>query len=60
MNALNLANVDTASTDTGIQHRSRSILTSDTAAAAMQPKTSDRGAASGSPSRASGARHRDR
>ena len=60
MNALNLANVDTASTDTGIQHRSWSILTSDRAAAAMQPRTSDCGGASGSPSRASLARHRDR
>jgi hypothetical protein len=60
MKAPNLANVDTATTDTGIQHRSRSILTSDRAAAVMQPRTSDRDAASGSPSRASLARHRDR
>jgi hypothetical protein len=60
MNAPNLANVDAAPTDTGIQHRSRSLLTSDRAAAAMQPRTSDCGAASGSPSRASLARHRDR
>ena len=55
-----LANVDTTPTDTGIQHRDRSFLTSDRAAAAMQPRTSDCGAASGSPSRASLARHRDR
>ena len=60
MNAPNLANVDAAPTDTGIQHRSRSPQTSDRAAAAMQPRTSDRDAASGSPSRASLARHRDR
>ena len=60
MNVPTLANVDTTPTDTGIQRRFRSFLTSDRAAAAMQPRTSDCGAASGSPSRAPLARHRDR
>ena len=55
-----LANVDTTPTDTGIQRRNRSFMTSDRAAAGMQPETSARGAASGSPSRASLACHRDR
>jgi hypothetical protein len=60
MNVLALANVDTTATDTGIQHRDRSFLTSDRAAASPQPTTSVCGDASGSPSRASLARHRDR
>jgi hypothetical protein len=55
-----LANVDATPTDTGIQRRIRSILTSDRAAAGMQPRSSARGAASVSPSRACLARHRDR
>ena len=56
----NLANVDTTPTETGSQRRNRSFLTSDRAAAGMQPKSSVRDAASGSPSRAALARHRDR
>ena len=55
-----LANVDTIQTDTGIQRRNRSLLTSDRAAAGTQPKTSACGAASVSPSRASLVCHRDR
>ena len=60
MNVLALANVDSTQTDTGIQHRDRSILTSDRAAASMQPRTSVCDAAPGSPSRAYRAGHRDR
>ena len=60
MNVPTLANVDTTPTDTGIQRRNRSFLTTDRAAAGMQPKMSARGRAGGSPSRAPRARHRDR
>ena len=60
MNVPTLANVDTTPTDTGIQRRFRSFLTSDRAAAGMQPKTSARGAVCAGPSRASTACHRDR
>jgi len=35
--ALNVANVDATPTDTGIQRRTRSFLTSDRAAARVQP-----------------------
>jgi hypothetical protein len=60
MNVLTLANVDTTPTGTGIQHRARSILTSDRAAASLQPRTSVCDVAPGSPSRALRACHRDR
>jgi len=60
MSVPNLANVETIQTDTGIQRRNRSFLTSDRAAAGMQPRTSACGAASVSPSRASLVCHRDR
>jgi hypothetical protein len=60
MKVARLVNVDTTPTDTGIQRRNRSFLTSDLAAARLQPRTSDSGAASVSPSRASLACHRDR
>ena len=60
MNQSPLANVDTTETDTSIQRRDRSFLTSDRAAAAMQPTTSVCDATSGSPSRAFAARHHDR
>ncbi len=53
MNAPTLANVDTATTDTGIQRRDRSFLTSDRAAAGSQPKSSACGVVDGGPSRAS-------
>jgi len=56
----NLANVETTPTETGSQRRNRSFLPSDRAAAVMQPKSSARGAAYGSPSRAALARHCDR
>ncbi|ROP31136.1 hypothetical protein EDD30_4027 [Couchioplanes caeruleus] len=58
--ALNVDNVETTPTDTGIQRRDRSFSTSVRAAAGMQPKMSARGTADGSPSRALRARHRDR
>jgi hypothetical protein len=60
MNVLTLANVDAIQTDTGIQHRDRSILTSDRAAASPQPRTSVCDAVPGGPSRAYRPRHRDR
>jgi len=60
MSVLNLANVDATPTDTGIQHRDRSILTSDRAAASPQPRTSVCDAAHESPSRAERAHHPDR
>jgi len=44
MNGPTLANVETSPTDTGIQRRDRSILTTDRAAARMQPTMSARGA----------------
>ena len=43
MNGPTLANVETSPTDTGIQRRDRSILTTDRAAARMQPTMSARG-----------------
>jgi hypothetical protein len=60
MNHSPLANVDTIKTGARIQRRNRSFLTSDRAAAVSQPTTSVCDAASGSSSRASMARHRDR
>ena len=60
MTVPHLANVETFQTDSGIQRRSRSFLTSDRAAAGTQPRTSACGAASVSPSRASLVCHRDR
>ena len=60
MNHSPLANVDTIETGARIQRRNRSFLTSDRAAAGMQPKTSARGAVCAGPSRASAACHRDR
>ena len=61
MNRRTLANVDTSSTDTGIQRRSRSFLTSDRAAARLQPRTSARGTASPGPLQGQReAGHRDR
>ena len=60
MSVLTLATVDTTQTDTGIQRRIRSFLTSDRAAVVMQPRTSACGAVSVSPSRASLAYHCDR
>jgi len=47
-----LATVLTTPTDSRSQRINRSLQTSDRAAAAMQPKSSARGAAGGSPSRA--------
>ena len=47
-----LANVDATQTDTGIQRRNRSLMTSDTAAAGLQPKSSASDVAGGGPSRA--------
>ena len=52
MTWLDLANVCTTPTDSGIQRRNRSELTSDTAAAGMQPKSSARDVVGGGPSRA--------
>ena len=61
MNARTLANVDTTPTDTGIQRRSRSFLTSVRAAARLQPQTSARGTASARPLQGQvEAGHRDR
>ena len=61
MNRRTLANVDTSQTDTGIQRRSRSFLTSDRAAARLQPKTSARGTAFTGPFQGQvKAGHRDR
>jgi len=52
MRWLDLVTVGTTPTDSGIQRRNRSSKTSDTAAAGMQPKSSARGVAGRSPSRA--------
>ncbi|GID98278.1 hypothetical protein Adi01nite_76900 [Amorphoplanes digitatis] len=60
MIGLNDANVGTILTDTGIQRRSRSILTSDRAAAEMQPTIVRPWHRLRGPSRASLASHRDR
>ena len=61
MNGPTLANVDTFQTDTGIQRRNRSNLTSDRVAAPMQPRTSVRGAVLAKPLQGwAGAGHRDR
>jgi hypothetical protein len=61
MNRRTLANVDTSQTDTGIQRRSRSFLTSDRAAARLQPTMSARGTASARPLQGQvEAGHRDR
>ena len=55
-----LANVDPTQTDTGIQRRYRSLLTSDRAAAGLQPSTSARGDACEGRNLAFPACHRDR
>jgi hypothetical protein len=61
MNRRTLANVDTSPTDTGIQRRRRSFLTSDRAAARLQPTMSARGTASAGPLQGQvEAGHRDR
>ena len=61
MNRRTLANVDTSQTDAGIQRRSRSFLTSDRAAARLQPTMSARGTASARPLQGQvEAGHRDR
>ena len=61
MNGRSLATVDTTPTDTGIQRRRRSFLTSDRAAARLQPETSARGTArTGSLQGQVEAGHRDR
>ena len=52
MTWLHLATVLTTPTDSRSQRSNRSLQTTDRAAAAMQPKSSARGAAGGSPSRA--------
>jgi len=52
MTWLTLATVETTPTDSRIQRRYRSPMTSDRAAAGLQPKSSARGAVGGSPSRA--------
>jgi hypothetical protein len=52
MTWFDLATVDTTPTDSRIQRRNRSSMTSDWAAAGMQPKSSARGGVGGSPSRA--------
>ena len=52
MNVPTPANVDTTPTDTGIQRRNRSFLTSDRAAAGMQPKSPACDAIGRGPSRA--------
>jgi hypothetical protein len=44
--------VCTTPTEPGIQRRNRSFMTSDRAAAGMQPKSSARGVVGGGPSRA--------
>jgi hypothetical protein len=44
--------VCTTPTDSGIQRRNRSFMTSDRAAAGLQPKSSARGVFGGGPSRA--------
>lgn len=53
MTWLDLATVDSTSTETGIQRRNRSSLTSDWVAAGSQPKSSACGVVDGGPSRAS-------
>jgi hypothetical protein len=62
MTWLDLATVETTPTDSRIQRRKRSLLTSDLAAAAgKQPKSSAHDGVGGSPSRALLTdRHRDR
>jgi hypothetical protein len=45
--------VCTTPTEPGIQRRNRSLMTSDRAAAGLQPKSSARGVIGGGPSRAS-------
>jgi len=52
MTWLDLATVRTTPTDSGIQHRIRSHMTFDRAAAGMQPKASASGVVGGGPSRA--------
>jgi hypothetical protein len=52
MTWLYLATVETTPTDSRIQRRYRSTMTSDRAAAGSQPKSSARGVVGGSPSRA--------
>jgi hypothetical protein len=61
MNRRAPATVDSTQTGTGIQHRGRSFLTSDRAAAWPQPRTSARGMVSVRPLQGlSEAGHRDR
>jgi hypothetical protein len=52
MTWLNLVNVGTTATDSGIQRRNRSFTTFHRAAAGMQPKSSARDVLGGGPSRA--------
>ena len=52
MRWLDLDTVSTTPTDSGIQRRNRSFMTSDRAAAGMQPKSSARVVVGGGPSRA--------
>jgi hypothetical protein len=52
MRWFDLGTVCTTPTDSGIQRRNRSLLTSDTAAAGLQPKSSARDVVGGGPSRA--------
>lgn len=56
MTWLYLATVETTPTDSRIQRHSRSLMTSDRAAAGSQPKSSARGAIGMGPSRALSAR----
>lgn len=52
MRWLDLATVESTPTDSRIQRRNRSFLTTDTTAAGMQPRLSARGDVGGGPSRA--------
>jgi hypothetical protein len=52
MTWLDLGTVCTTPTEPGIQRRNRSLMTSDTAAAGLQPKSSASDVAGGGPSRA--------
>ena len=52
MTWLDLGTVCTTPTEPGIQRRNRSLMTSDTAAAGLQPKSSASDVVGGGPSRA--------
>jgi hypothetical protein len=52
MTWLDLVTVETTPTASRIQRRKRSFMTSDRAAAGLQPKSTARGGVGGSPSRA--------